>query len=80
MPAYDTMRFTPPAPMALVALRNAANGITVSGVPMLLDSGADVTLVPLPSVLQLNVSLDRAFSFDPQSPCAAVGRAAIELE
>ena len=59
MPAYDAMRFTPPAPLGLVTLRNASNGIRLLDVPMLLDSGADVTLVPQQSVERLEVLLIR---------------------
>ena len=46
MPNYDAVRFDPPAPVAQVVIRNPERGNTVSGVSMLLDSGADVTLVP----------------------------------
>ena len=46
MPAYDAIQFDPPAPSAQVTLRNPDNGVTQSDVPMLLDSGADVTLIP----------------------------------
>lgn len=46
MPAYDETWFDPPAPLAQVKLRHPDNGATRSNVPMLLDSGADVTLVP----------------------------------
>jgi len=46
MPAYDASLFDPPAPMARVVLRNPATGAVWSDVPMLLDSGADVTLIP----------------------------------
>ena len=50
--------------MALVTLRNGTNGATVSDVPMLLDSGADVTLIPRQSVIQLNVEIDQTSSFE----------------
>ncbi len=46
MPAYDIIQFNPPAPLAQVILRNPDNGETQPDVPMLLDSGADVTLIP----------------------------------
>ena len=46
MPAYDASRFNPPAPSATVTLRNQDNHKSVVDVPMLLDSGADVTLIP----------------------------------
>jgi hypothetical protein len=46
MPAYDATQFDPPAPLAQVTLRNPDNGAIRPDVPMLLDSGADVTLIP----------------------------------
>src|SRR5689334_4937902 len=58
MPAYDTSLFNPPAPVARVVLRNPENGLTVSDVPMLLDSGADVTLIPQTFVSQLGLTID----------------------
>jgi hypothetical protein len=57
MPRYDASRFTPPAPVAWVTLRNPANGAELEEVPMLLDSGADVTLLPRQAVRELNVSV-----------------------
>ena len=60
MPAYDAIRFTPPAPLALVTFRNIAAGASASDVPMLLDSGADVSLVPRQAVRPLGVSIDPA--------------------
>ncbi len=46
MSAYDTQLFDPPAPLARVTLRNPENGAVLSNVLMLLDTGADVTLIP----------------------------------
>jgi hypothetical protein len=46
MLAYDSSMFDPPAPVARVVLPNPATGTLWSDVPMLLDSGADVTLIP----------------------------------
>ena len=46
MPTYDVARFDPPAPLAQVTLRNLDTGAVQSDVLMLLDSGADVSLVP----------------------------------
>lgn len=57
MPAYDSNLFNPPAPLANVTLRNPSDGQTVSAVPMLLDSGADVTLIPQASVDQLGLTV-----------------------
>jgi hypothetical protein len=58
MPAYDAGLFNPPAPLARATLRNQDNGLTVSQVPMLLDSGADVTLIPQTFVNQLGLTVD----------------------
>ena len=44
MPAYEAVRFDPPAPLALVTVKSM--GIEVHDVPMLLDTGADVSLLP----------------------------------
>ncbi len=55
MPAYDTVRFDPPAPLAQIAVRNPKGGNTVSGITMLLDSGADVTLIPRSAVNALGI-------------------------
>jgi hypothetical protein len=57
MPAYDDHFFTPPAPLARVTLRHPENGTTVSDVPMSLDSGADVTLIPQASVALLGTTI-----------------------
>lgn len=46
MPRYNAERFDPPAPLALVTIRNPLTGAASVNVPMLLDSGADVTLIP----------------------------------
>ena len=64
MPTYDAIRFTPPAPLALVAFRNTVTGVRLADVPMLLDSGADVTLVPRQAILRLGVSIDPAAVYE----------------
>ncbi len=46
MPSYDSVHFNPPAPLALVTLRNTETDATCSDIPMLIDSGGDVTLLP----------------------------------
>jgi hypothetical protein len=50
MPAYDSTNFRPPAPVALVTLRSLTSGTIVPNVFMLLDTGADVSLVPRPAI------------------------------
>ncbi len=58
MPTYDSNRFDPPAPLARVTLRALNNGNAVTDVPMLIDSGADVTLIPETFVEDLGLDLD----------------------
>ena len=57
MPAYDATHFDPPAPLAQVTLRNPSTGTAVSDVMLLLDSGADVTLLPRQAVEGLGITL-----------------------
>jgi hypothetical protein len=56
MPAYDDGRFDPPAPIAMVVVRNPETGESVSDVPMLIDSGADATLLPKSAVESLGIT------------------------
>jgi predicted aspartyl protease len=50
MPPYDDRLFVPPAPVVTARLRNPQNGTIVQDVPLLIDTGADVTLLPLGAV------------------------------
>jgi hypothetical protein len=56
MPSYDAVHFDPPAPAAVVKLRNPNNGTVISDVPLLLDTGADVTLLPQTAVHRLGIA------------------------
>lgn len=55
MPKYDAENFDPPAPVAYVSLRDPATGASLSDVPMLIDTGADVTLLPSKYVEEIGV-------------------------
>jgi predicted aspartyl protease len=57
MPSYDATHFDPPAPVAQVILRNPHSGATVSDVPLLVDTGADITLLPRTAVEHIGVPL-----------------------
>jgi hypothetical protein len=61
MPAYDATQFDPPAPLARVTLRNPNTDAIQQDVPMLLDSGADVTLIPqaVANLLGVTAASDR---------------------
>jgi hypothetical protein len=56
MPAYDAVQFDPPAPLALVTVKSEQLGIVIRDVPMLLDTGADVSLLPRSQAGQLATS------------------------
>lgn len=58
MSTYDTEFFDPPAPLARVTLRHPDNGAMLNGVPMLIDTGADVSLVPEAYIRELGISID----------------------
>ena len=58
MTAYDSTLFAPPAPISRVTLRNPDTGKTQADVPMLLDTGADVTLVPRSALDLLELQVD----------------------
>jgi predicted aspartyl protease len=58
MPAYDADLFDPPAPLAKVILRNSDSGDSLPDVPMLIDTGADVTLIPQSSIKSLGMSIE----------------------
>ena len=55
MPSYDASHFNPPAPVARVTLRNPSSGVAISEVVLLVDSGADVTLLPRQAVEGLGI-------------------------
>jgi len=55
MPAYDGGRFSPPAPVASVVVRRPDGDSSVSDVSMLIDSGADVTLIPRSAIEALGL-------------------------
>jgi hypothetical protein len=46
MPDYDGQQFTPPAPVVRVSIRTLDKARSISNVAMLIDTGADVTLIP----------------------------------
>ncbi len=55
MPAYDDSRFAPPAPVARVGLRHPDREESIGDLPMLIDSGADATLLPKSAVASLGI-------------------------
>ena len=57
MTAYESNFFSPPAPVAKVILRNSESGEILVDVLLLIDSGADVTLLPKAAVDSLGISV-----------------------
>jgi predicted aspartyl protease len=64
MPKYDTENFDPPAPVAYISFRDPATGASLSNVPMLIDTGADVTLLPASYVEQLGMKPVRDITYE----------------
>ena len=55
MPAYDSEQFAPPAPLARVLVRARNRSTSIAEASMLIDSGADVTLLPRTCADQLGL-------------------------
>ncbi len=56
MPIYDFSLFDPPAPLAKVILRNPESNKELPDVPLLIDTGADITLIPYNSANELGLN------------------------
>jgi predicted aspartyl protease len=66
MPEYDSEGFDPPAPVAHVTLRDLATGMSSFDVPMLIDTGADVTLLPRERIERMGVTPDEDVLYEIQ--------------
>ena len=55
MPPYDDLLFVPPAPVARVVIRHPEREQSIGDVPMLIDSGADATLLPRSAATSLGL-------------------------
>src|SRR4051812_16365486 len=64
MPAYEETHFQPPAPLARVTLRHPEKGNTLADVPPLIDSGADITLIPLAFVNLLGATINSGEGYE----------------
>lgn len=64
MPAYNSSEFRPPAPIAHVEIKNLVTGAIEANVPMLIDTGADVTTVPKWIVDRLGVTLEQDSGYE----------------
>ena len=85
MPNYDSEKFEPPAPLAKIILRNIETGAELPDVPMLLDTGADTTLLPKEIVRLLGIEMiaDRQYQligFDGSTSFAEVVEVALVFQ
>ncbi len=64
MPVYDADRFEPPAPIGVVTLSDPATGACFDGIRMLIDTGADISIVPLSALNQLGIALTEAAQYE----------------
>lgn len=67
MPDYDRRQFNPPAPLAKVLLRTPDHAKSIEDVAMLIDSGADVSLIPVSCADQLGLRSEREETFHLQA-------------
>lgn len=66
MPEYDAENYNPPAPVANVTLRNPATGELLSNIPVLVDTGANATLLPSGAVEKLGIVAEEGAGFEVQ--------------
>lgn len=65
MPRYDASRYDPPAPIVEVSLRRSDTSLGLEDqVLMLLDTGADITLLPRWAVERLELAPDSGQVFE----------------
>jgi len=81
MPPYDDRLFAPPAAVLNARLRNPQNGAIIPDTLLLIDTGADVTLLPLAAVNAAGIEQTGAsyelLAFDGRS--SAVGSVRADL-
>jgi hypothetical protein len=66
MPPYDSDLFDPPAPLARVTLRAVPSRKTVTNVPMLIDTGSDITLISEAAIADFgqDIRLDKSVKLE----------------
>lgn len=79
MPPYDDRLFVPPAPVLNARLRNPQSGTIIEDVLLLIDTGADVTMLPRGAVNMASIEQTGAsyelLAFDGRPSSAGVIRA-----
>jgi hypothetical protein len=56
MPSFDASSYDPPAPVAIVTLRRSGEADLVGDVALLIDTGADMTLLPRWALARLGIA------------------------
>ena len=79
MPKYDDSLFSPPAPVASVILRDPSSAALLNDIPMLLDYGADVSVIPQSALDSLGASSSfdegvELMGFDGQTTISQIAR------
>ncbi|MFQ5630139.1 MAG: retropepsin-like aspartic protease [bacterium] len=64
MPTYNSILFDPPAPTVRVVIRHPTSRKALSEINVLLDSGADATLIPQDAVNKLGVDFISGKSYE----------------
>ncbi len=77
MSNYDSVYFALPAPTAYLTLRNFENTAEVINVPMLLDTGADATLLPRIFVEKLGLPMSSTEMFELEAFDKTVSQSAV---
>ena len=60
MPSYDSFLFNPPAPVSYITIINPKNDFEKSRIPVLLDTGSDITLVPKFAIENLDLDFSES--------------------
>jgi predicted aspartyl protease len=83
MPRYEARVNAPAAAIAVVAIRDAVTGTQINNISMLLDSGADMSVIPLQVARALNLQPVKRYEvedFEGKSHTLEAFRARVEFE
>ena len=64
MPSFDGSSYDPPAPVAMVGLRHSEEGDVVADVALLIDTGADITLLPRWALERLGIAPQAKITYE----------------
>ncbi|HEV8608391.1 MAG TPA: aspartyl protease family protein [Tepidisphaeraceae bacterium] len=64
MPVYDSSRYDPPAPVAIVGVRRSGSEDSVGNVSLLIDTGADIALLPRWAITRLGLTPEPGMRYE----------------